>query len=144
MRVTVHLDRTSVSLTSLKNSLFDLAPLAVIHLALKRRRNGKDWNKIGCNDTKFCIDISAQIIAAIAVVVLSSTFWMCVCVCGKRMWTSVCLCVWCRCVARVHVHDCFCCFSSCVCPPDKHCWSSACSLFNRLPPMEKILPNICL
>lgn len=31
--------------------------------------------------------------------------------------------------------------SVCVC---QHCWSSACSLFSRFPPVKNILPNICL
>lgn len=32
---------------------------------------------------------------------------------------------------------------SAVCQADKHRWSSACSLFNSVPPVENILPNIC-
>lgn len=118
---------------SLKKFLFDLAPLGVIFLALKRRWNGKDWNKIGCNDTKFCVVISAEIITVIAVVVLSSTFCMCMFVCGDveaglyapmySLCASGCmmrLCGRCRCVLWTRTWP-RACFSWCVCQPDKHC-----------------------
>lgn len=115
--------------------------------------NGKDWNKIGCNDTKFCVVISAEIITGFAVVLLWSTFCMCVvCVWKKDAETSlmhtvhacvrVCVC-WCRCAVCTLPWQ-FASFSRWVCQADKHCWSSVGSLFNRLPPIENILPNICL
>lgn len=108
--------------------------------------NDKDWNKIGCNDTKFAVAITVEIITIIAVV-LSSRLCMCVFVWKLGLHGfihSVCVCVADEGVWRVLLHAYVCVLKSCwVCQADKHCWSSAGSLLNRLPPIENIPPNIC-
>lgn len=88
---------------------------------------------------------SVLLSTVIAVVVLSSAFYMYVCVtkgCGR--WANMLFACVSVCGADLwQMQVC------CVCVPMtvsvfQHCWSSACSLFNSLPPVENIQPNICM